>query len=110
MKLLLDGSLPPRQVRQLGDSYPECVRVHTLGMDRTSEVKIWASAREHDYTIVSEVADSHQRSLALGSPPKALWRRMRNCSVAETTAVLRERDIVVRRFIEETEATFLALS
>ena len=110
MKLLLDENLSPRLVRQLGDVYPECVHVHTLGMDRASDTEIWAYAREHGYTIISKDADFHQRSLVLGNPPKVIWLRLGNCSVAETAAVLRERYIVVRRFIEETEAAFLALS
>jgi len=50
------------------------------------------------------------RSLLLGSPPKVVWLRIGNCSVAESETILRERYIAIRHFIEESEADFLVLS
>jgi predicted nuclease of predicted toxin-antitoxin system len=110
VRLLLDENLSPRVVRLLADIYPECVHVHTLGMDRASDTEIWAYAIEHSYTIISKDADFHQRSLVLGSPPKVIWLRLGNCSVARSAEVLRERYIAVRHFVEEADAAFLALS
>jgi predicted nuclease of predicted toxin-antitoxin system len=59
---------------------------------------------------LSQDADFHQRSLLLGSPPKVVWLRIGNCSVAESATALRERYVPIRRFVEESTADFLVLS
>lgn len=110
MRLLLDHNLSPRLVRLLSDIYSDCVHVHGLGMDRSSDTEVWRYAAEHGYTIVSKDADFHQRSLLFGSPPKVVWLRLGNCSVMESAAILRERYVVIRRFVEEASADFLVLS
>lgn len=110
MKLLLDHNLSPRLVRLLSDTYPECAHVHDLGLDMALDTEIWRYAAEHGYTIVSKDADFYQRSLVLGAPPKVVWLRIGNCTVAESAAVLRERYIEVRRFVEASGADLLVLS
>jgi predicted nuclease of predicted toxin-antitoxin system len=94
----------------LADLDPECTHVHHIGMERASDTEVWQYAAQHDFTIVSKDADFHQRSLLLGSPPKVVWLRIGNCSVTESEAILRERYIAIRRFIEEAEADYLVLS
>ena len=110
MKLLLDHNLSPKLVRLLADVYPACTHVHDLGMDQASDTEVWQYAAEHGFTIVSKDADFHQRSLLLGAPPKVVWLRIGNCSVAESAAALRERYIPIRCFIEGSTADFLVLS
>ncbi|MGB3633176.1 MAG: DUF5615 family PIN-like protein, partial [Rubrobacteraceae bacterium] len=71
---------------------------------------VWNYAAENGYTIVSKDADFHQRSLVLGAPPKVIWIRLGNCSVADTAILLRERYVVIQHFHENKDAAFLALS
>lgn len=79
-------------------------------MDQASDTEVWNYAAEHGYTVVSKDADFHQRSLLMGPPPKVVWIRRGNCSVAESEALLRERFMAVQRFHANEEAAFLALS
>ncbi|HYN77746.1 MAG TPA: DUF5615 family PIN-like protein [Lamprocystis sp. (in: g-proteobacteria)] len=108
--MLLDHNLSPRLVGLLADLYPESTHVIALGMDRASDTDVWHYAAEHEFTIVSKDSDFHQRSLVLGSPPKVVWLRIGNCSVAENAAALRERYIPIRRFVEESTADFLVIA
>lgn len=110
MKLLLDQNLSARLTDLLADIYPECIHVRELGMASASDTQIWQYASEHGFTIVSKDADFRQRSLVLGAPPKIVWLRIGNCSVAESAALLRNRFVTIRRFIEESPADFLAIS
>jgi predicted nuclease of predicted toxin-antitoxin system len=110
LRLLFDQNLSPRLVRLLSDVYPECAHVHDFEMDRASDTEVWRYAAEHGYTIVSKDADFHQRSLLFGAPPKVIWIRQGNCSVADTADLLRERFIAVERFHAKKAAAFLALS
>lgn len=110
MKLLLDHNLSPKLVRLLADVYPACVHVRDVGMERAQDTEMWKYAAEHGFTIVTKDADFHQRSLLSGAPPKVIWLRIGNCSVAESAAALRERYTPIRRFIEESGADYLILS
>jgi predicted nuclease of predicted toxin-antitoxin system len=110
VKLLLDHNLSPKLVRLLADVYPQCTHVRELGMERAQDTEVWRHATEHGFTIVTKDADFHQRSLLLGSPPKVVWLRIGNCSVAESAVALRARYIHIRRFIEESAADYLILS
>lgn len=110
MRLLFDQNLSPRLVALLEDIYPGSLHVHELGFDEAPDTQIWNYAAEHGLTIVSKDADFHQRSLLLGHPPKVVWVRLGNSSVRETAALLRDRSIVVRRFVEDPDAAFLALA
>jgi predicted nuclease of predicted toxin-antitoxin system len=110
LRLLFDQNLSPRLVRLLSEVYPGCSHVYDLGMERASDTEVWDYAAEHGYTIVSKDADFHQRSLLLGAPPKVIWLRQGNCSVADTATLLRERFVVIERFDANVEAAFLALS
>jgi predicted nuclease of predicted toxin-antitoxin system len=110
VKLLFDQNLSPRLVRLLADIYGESTHLHSLGMGTASDTEVWQYAAEHGYTIVSKDADFHQRSLLYGAPPKVIWLRSGNCSVAESAALLREQYIPIHRFLEDADAAFLALS
>lgn len=110
MRLLLDQNLSPRLVGILAEVYPECMHVHAIGMDTAPDSDVWRYAAQHGYTIVSKDADFHQRSLAFGAPPKVIWLRTGNCSVAESARPLREQYIVIRHFLENHDAAFLVLS
>jgi predicted nuclease of predicted toxin-antitoxin system len=110
VKVLLDHNLSPRLAQLLADVYPACAHVHDLGMDRASDTEVWRYAVEHGYTIVSKDADFYQRSVVLGSPPKVIWLRVGNCTVAQSASILRERYVEVSRFVEDAAADFLVLS
>lgn len=79
-------------------------------MDRSSDTEVWNYSAENGYTIVSKDSDFYQRSLLFGAPPKVIWIRQGNCSVADTADLLRHRFIVVERFHLREEKAFLALS
>jgi predicted nuclease of predicted toxin-antitoxin system len=110
VRLLFDENLSPRLTQVLADVYPDAAHVHDLGLGEASDTLIWEFAAEQGYTIVSKDADFHQRSFVRGAPPKVIWLRLGNSSVATTADLLRSRYIEVQRFHEDTEASFLALS
>lgn len=74
------------------------------------DTEVWSFAAEQGFTIVSKDTDFYQRSVLLGGPPKVVWLRVGNCTVAESSAMLRERYVEVRRFLNESTANFLVLS
>ena len=53
--------------------------------------------------------DFHRLSVLRGAPPKVIWIRTGNCATADVARLLRFRAEQIARFVEEDEATFLAL-
>ena len=78
-------------------------------MDQADDDEIWRFAAAEGFTIVSKDADFGQRSFARGHPPKVIWVRLGNCTVADSANLLRERFIVIKRFHENSDAALLKL-
>jgi len=109
VKLLFDQNLSPRLRRLLADVYEGCAHVRDLGMAESLDTEIWRYAAEHGFTVVTKDSDFLQRSLTLGFPPKVVWLRIGNCSVAESAQLLREKYIRIRYFHESPDAAVLTL-
>lgn len=109
MKLLFDENLSFRLVQALNDIYPDSIHVRQVGLLGTNDLDIWNFAAEHGFLLVSKDSDFYQRSLVFGAPPKVVWIRTGNISVQETISILRIQYIVIRRFSEDTIASFLPL-
>ena len=82
MKLLFDENLPPHLVSALADVFPDSAHVDRLGLGDEPDSVIWEYAKAHGYILVSKDSDFHKRSLLYGHPPKVVWIRRGNCSVA----------------------------
>jgi predicted nuclease of predicted toxin-antitoxin system len=61
------------------------------------------------YVLVSKDTDFYQRSLLHGAPPKVVWVRIGNAPMRAIAGLLRGRYLLIRRFYEDREATFLTL-
>jgi predicted nuclease of predicted toxin-antitoxin system len=82
MKLLFDQNLSPRLPGLLADIYPESVHVREVALRDADDFTIWEYAKANGFTIVSKDSDFQQRSLLDGAPPKFIWLRVGNCTVA----------------------------
>lgn len=110
MKLLFDENLSFRLVAVLADVYPGSAHVRDVGLLGGEDPAIWAYAADHGFLLVSKDTDFYDRSVLHGAPPKVLWLRTGNTSVAETADILRHQYILIRRFYDDPTATFLPLN
>jgi predicted nuclease of predicted toxin-antitoxin system len=90
MKLLYDHNLPPLLVPRLADLFPHSQHVFPLGLDRVSDAEIRDYAQQNDFCIVTKDADFSDLCVLHGFPPKIIWIRRGNCSVAALEAILRQ--------------------
>ena len=109
MKLLLDENLSFRLVRLLDDVYPGSAHVRQVDLLGAEDVRIWRYAADHGFLLVSKDTDFYDRSLIFGAPPKVVWLRIGNSTVAATASLLRSQFVLIRRFAEDSTATFLPL-
>ena len=98
MKLLFDQNLSPRLPRMLSDIYADSLHVRDIGLRDADDLVIWEYAKVNGYAIVSKDSDFQQRSLLHGAPPKFIWLRLGNCTVAKSEAVLRNYSAVIHTF------------
>ena len=109
MRLLFDQNVAPRLVEALSDLFPDSTHVRRLGMAEASDREIWVHARDSGFAIVSKDNDFQQMSFVFGAPPKVIWIRRGNCSVAEIEEVLRTNAARVIEFDEDEETSYLVL-
>jgi predicted nuclease of predicted toxin-antitoxin system len=89
MKLLFDQNLSPRLATMLADIYPDSIHISSVGLDRSLDEAVWASARQQNCAIVTKDVDFSELSALRGFPPKVIWLRMGNCTTAQIAAILR---------------------
>lgn len=105
MRLLFDQNLSPSLPRRLAAEFPDSLHVRAAGLTGADDAAIWNYAQTHGFAIVSKDSDFQQRSLLLGAPPKFIWLRIGNCSVADSAELLRVHATAIRAFEEnKTEA------
>ncbi len=86
MRLLIDQNLSPKLCRWFEEfiEVEQCLHVRDMDMSYTPDFQIWEWARQHDWLLVSKDVDFVDLSVLRGAPPKLIWTRFGNCSVAET--------------------------
>lgn len=109
MKILFDENLSFRLAHALQDIYPGSTHVRDVGLLGSEDKRIWAYAAEYGFLLASKDTDFYQRSLLYGVPPKVIWLRVGNAPTSSTLALLRERYVLIQRFAEDADASFLPL-
>jgi predicted nuclease of predicted toxin-antitoxin system len=109
VKLLFDENLSPRLAGLLADVYPGSAHVHDCGLGSADDEAVWQYAKDQNFTVVSKDSDFQERSVLRGYPPKIIWLRAANCTVAEIESLLRAAQAIVTRFISEDEESCLLL-
>ena len=91
MKLLLDENLSRRIVSLIASHYPGTSQVALLGLERASDIALWAYARQHDFIIVTKDSDFVDLSTVYGQPPKVVLLKTGNQTWQMTAQALIDR-------------------
>ncbi len=83
MKLLFDHNLSHRLIHRLDDIFPGSTQTKLLGLNRAADSLIWEHARAHGFVVVTLDKDFADLSFIRGAPPKVIWLRCGNATVAE---------------------------
>jgi predicted nuclease of predicted toxin-antitoxin system len=89
MKLLFDHNLSHKLVRRLADVFPDSTQTRLLGLNQAADPVIWEYGRNNGFVVVTLDRDFADLSLLRGSPPKVIWLRCGNSTVAEVERLLR---------------------
>ncbi len=86
---------PPKLVKGLASEFPDSKHVYYLQLDAAGDDKIWAYAKENNFTIVTKDSDYEMVATLKGFPPCVVWLRMGNCTTKQIeSSLLRNRELI----------------
>jgi predicted nuclease of predicted toxin-antitoxin system len=103
MKLLFDHNLSHKLVRRLADIFPDSTQTGLLNFSTADDSIIWQHANKNGYIVVTLDKDFADLALQRGLPPKIIWLRCGNSTVAEVERLLRANFEDIEKF--ETNPT-----
>lgn len=109
MRLLFDNHLSHKLVSRLADLFPDSTQTRLLGFERADDQIIWNYAKTHGYAIVTLDADFSDLSVLRGHPPKVIWLRCGNSTVARVEDLLRANAGRVNAIEADTEIACLEI-
>jgi len=107
MKLLFDQNLSPSLVKRLADLFPESSHTESAGLAQNDDRSIWQYCLQEGFVVVSKDNDFGFLATERGTPPKAIWIRLGNCSTDDVEAAIRRDVDAIRAFGEDSEAALL---
>ncbi len=109
MKLLFDQNISHRSLNCIQDILPESKQVRELGLENSSDKKIWEFAKENNYIIVTFDADFYDFSLVWGHPPKIIWIRTHNQTTKNIEKLLRNYLSTLQDFLKDNQLACLEI-
>jgi len=89
MKLLFDHNLSHKLVPRLADVFPASTQTKLLGFGAADDSVIWQPAKANGFVVITLDKDFSELALQRGVPPKIIWLRCGNSTVAEVERLLR---------------------
>lgn len=109
MKLLFDQNISRKIILKLKNHFPESEHVVDLGLENSSDKKIWEHAKSNDLIIVTFDADFYNFSLVWGFPPKIIWIRSFNQTTSFVEQLLIEYHSSISLFVADSNLACLEL-
>jgi len=109
MKLLFDHNLSYKLVQRLADLFPDSTQTRLLNFSSSTDLTIWNHAKENNFIVVTLDKDFADMALQRGVPPKIIWLRCGNSSVAETERLLRANLQDIKNFESHPSAEVLEI-
>ena len=103
MKLLFDQNISFRIVDNLSDIFPDAISVNKIGLFNKKDSDIWNYARKNNCAIITFDSDFYDLSIIRGIPPKIIWLRIGNTSTENIEIILRENQILIEEFLNNTD-------
>src|SRR5437867_4493482 len=109
MKLLFEDNLSHRLVPRLADIFPDSTQTKLLGFNRAVDAVIWEHARANGFVVVTLDKDFADLSFIRGAPPKVIWLRCGNSTIAEVEHLLRLNLQAIREFETKQNSDLLEI-
>jgi predicted nuclease of predicted toxin-antitoxin system len=109
MKLLFDHNLSHKLIPRLVDLFPNSTQTRLLNLGTANDSAIWQHAKEQGFVLVTLDKDFSDLALQRGAPPKIIWLRCGNSTVAEIERLLRANFKDIELFQSHPSASVLEI-
>ena len=109
LKLLIDNNISHRIVARIEDLFPNSTHVMLKNLDKSSDLKVWNYAKQHNFTILTKDSDFNDIAIHKGTPPKIIWLKMGNCKIATIENILRENKNLIIDFLNDKNSSILEI-
>jgi predicted nuclease of predicted toxin-antitoxin system len=109
MKVLFDHNLSHKLVRRLADAFPDSTHTKLLALSRSEDAIIWEYARNNGLVVLTLDKDFADLSFIRGTPPKVIWLRCGNSTVAEIERLLRTNLKAIQEFEARQDSGLLEI-
>ena len=109
VRLLFDQNLSPKLVERLSDIYPNSDQLDLLGLGTADDASVWRYAKDKGFVVVTKDADFADLSVLRGFPPKIVWIRRGNCSMADIENLLRRHNSEIEDLATDSNSGVLTL-
>jgi predicted nuclease of predicted toxin-antitoxin system len=110
MKILIDQNISFRIIQRIESAFPNLLHVKSLGLMDTDDSKIFMYARRHDFDAILTIdEDFYNIQMTHGVPPKLIWLRLHNASVAIQAEVILNNTLAIYRFLESPDTDCLEI-
>lgn len=99
MSLLFDQNISFRIIQKIKEDFPNSKQVRELGLEESSDDKIWKIAKENNFTVVTFDSDFFEISNLKGHPPKIIWLRTGNTTTKNIIEILQQKKEIIIDFI-----------
>lgn len=99
MSLLFDQNISFRIIQKIKEDFPNSIQVRKLGLEESSDDKIWKFAKENNFTVVTFDSDFFEISNLKGHPPKIIWLRTGNTTTKNIIEILQQKKEIIIDFI-----------
>lgn len=99
MSLLFDQNISFRIIQKIKEDFPNSKQVSELGLEESSDDKIWKFAKENNFTVVTFDSDFFEISNLKGHPPKIIWLRTGNTTTKNIIEILQQKKEIIIDFI-----------
>ena len=99
MSLLFDQNISFRIIQKIKEDFSNSKQVRELGLEESSDDKIWKFAKENNFTVVTFDSDFFEISNLKGHPPKIIWLRTGNTTTKNIIEILQQKKEIIIDFI-----------
>ena len=110
MKILIDQNISFRIINRIEGAFPNVLHVKSLGLTDTDDYKIFKYARRNNFDAVLTIdEDFYNILLANRTPPKIIWLRLHNASVAIQAKAILDNTLVIYHFLKNPDSDCLEI-
>lgn len=109
MNLLFDQNISPRILKILPQQFSNCQQIRFVGLEDSSDFKIFQFARLNDFAIVTFDADFIDLNAMHGTPPKVVYLNTGNLTTKNISELLMDNVLRINHYLDSDSDDILEL-